>query len=200
MKRSGRMLFIVLLVGILSACGVNHNNTKKNQITVADRTEKENIILSTVANESFLFDFVNTDYEEVTLWVEKYESGKLVDERVAGIGTDIGEAGTIVVAVGDLIEGEHEQVFYLGIGDANGGASGRFLFPKPGGEIVTTYGGLTKEKTLTEEEMVLMTVAFSDDEFGVSSISNDFYEDPIAHHNELEKHHTVYVLKAAFMQ
>ena len=44
-------------------------------------TEREEVILLSTADKSFVFDFnVDDNYKDVAVWVEKYELGKLVGE------------------------------------------------------------------------------------------------------------------------
>ncbi|QUW23614.1 hypothetical protein JSQ81_08980 [Sporosarcina sp. Marseille-Q4063] len=75
-------IIVALLVFVLSACVTN--NAKSNTISAVGLTERENAILSTTSDISFVFDF-NTDseYKEVSVWIEKYELGKLVDDKIS---------------------------------------------------------------------------------------------------------------------
>jgi len=58
---------------------------------------------------------------------------------------------------------------------------------------------LANEKTLKNgKENVLATIAYSNNEFGISSISNDFYENPKANLDELSEYDVAYLFKAVF--
>mgnify|MGYP003449052700 FL=1 len=50
--------------------------SNKNTISVAALTDRENAILSSITDRSFVYAF-NTakEYKEVTVWIERYESG-----------------------------------------------------------------------------------------------------------------------------
>ena len=87
-----RVLFFAMLTSLvlsLVACDDSNSNLKINTVSDAKLTEREKVILSSMADKSFVFDFkVDDKYEEVAVWVEKYESGNLVGE-VNCISTEI---------------------------------------------------------------------------------------------------------------
>ena len=90
MKR--RVLFfamLTMLVFTLVACDDGNSNLKINTVSDAKLTEREEVILLSTADKSFVFDFnVDDNYKDVAVWVEKYELGKLVGE-VNHISTQI---------------------------------------------------------------------------------------------------------------
>lgn len=81
MKRSLFTPILILLVASLGACD-RYNSKSENTLFEANLTEREQGILSATAEKSFVFDF-NTDgkYKKVSVWVEKYESGKMVGDK-----------------------------------------------------------------------------------------------------------------------
>lgn len=96
---------------ILSACG-GHSKPEENIISAAELSERENAILSTTANQSFVFDFnVDGKYKEASVWVEKYESGKLVNDSISGIKSDIKENGSIIFTTSIHGDDQKQQIF-----------------------------------------------------------------------------------------
>src|SRR5699024_3188990 len=97
MKRSFVTLVLVLLVFALVAC--NDSNSKSNTISAVELTDRENMILSTTSDQSFVFDFkIGSEYKEISVWIEKYEVGELVDDRLSHITTEVEESGSIMFA------------------------------------------------------------------------------------------------------
>lgn len=64
----------------------------------------------------------------------------------------------------------------------------------------SVWGNFEGEKTFNEGEVVLGNICYSSDENGMSSLTNDFYDDVEAHMNELEEYEVVYLLKAEFVK
>ncbi|GIN90538.1 hypothetical protein J6TS1_31690 [Siminovitchia terrae] len=199
MKKLFGTLILILLVGSLGACSNNNSNT---MISAANVNEREETILSTITSESFLFDFNNTEYKEVAVWVEKYESGKLVDDQLGYMTTQVDKKGSIILATAKASDNEKQQTFHIGVGDQDGTSSASVLDKKPkdADAMSIVYSGLPEEKTLDGGEILLANIAYSNNEFGTSSISNQFYEDPEAHMDELNEYNVVYLFKAKFMK
>src|SRR5690625_6389674 len=201
MKKLFELIVIILLIGSLAACSHNNSNTKSNRISVADLSDREDTILSTITSKSFVFTFNNTDYREVTLWIEKYEDGELVDDQLGSMTTQVGERGSIVLANAKL-DHEEQLSFLIGTGDEDGTASDHVLDEILRNEDFssTVYSGLPGEKTLDDDEIVLANIAYSNNEFGMSSISNQFFEDPEIHMDELKEYSVAYLFKVVFVE
>jgi len=189
----------VVLIGLMSACD-SVGNEKSDYISEADLDEREEMILTTVADQSFVFDYNNTSYEEVSVWIEKYESGEMVNDELGYMTTDIDEQGSIIFATAIDEEPHEKETFYLGVGDENGTSSST-----PSDEAALTSenmsivsGSFTEEIAIDKDETVLASIAYSNDEHGVSSISSDFYENPENNLEELEEYDVVYLFKIAF--
>lgn len=75
------VILMILLVFLLGACD-NSSTSESNEIAGADLNEREDTILSTTSDNSFVFDYhIEKEYEEVVVWIEKYASGELVDDK-----------------------------------------------------------------------------------------------------------------------
>ncbi len=187
---------VALLMFVVSGCA---NNT--NMISVSELTERENAILSTTSDKSFVFDFqVDSEYTEVTVWIEKYESGKLIDKEVSSLTTDVkNRNGSIIFTNAYLIDGEKNRTFNLGISN-NGGVSSvnnLELTSNASANMASTWSTLEGKVDLAESEQLLAGIGYSSDEI-MSSLSSDIYEDFEGQMNELEKYDVLYLLKVKF--
>lgn len=199
MNRLFGALIFVLLFGSLSACVSDDSNPAENMISTADINDREETILSTTADEAFLFDY-RTTYDEVTVWVEKYEHGELADDRLGLLTTQTDEKGSIILATTPN-QKESGHPFSIGIGDKNGTASSTVLdenFEDAGDFASKVFGALPEEETLDDGEIVLADIAYVNDESSINSISDTFYEDPKAHLDVLKEYDVVYLFKAIF--
>lgn len=197
------VFLISLLVLSLSACNNGNSNSKSNVISAVDLNEREDVILSTISEESFVFDFnIDTEYKEVGVWLEKYESGELVDDKLGYMTTQTDKNGTIILATSKSNDNEKKHAFNIGIGDKNGTSSTNFS-DKDSNDICdmqSVSGEILKEVKLTGKEIMLAYIAYSNDENSISSLSTDFYEDPEAHVGELAEYDVAYLLKVEFMK
>lgn len=200
MKRLYAILILALMVFALNACD-NSNST--NTISVVELTEREDAILSTTSDKSFVFDFnIDNAHKEVSVWTEKYESGELVDDKLSHITTEVEESGSIIFATSKTNEKEIQSTFNIGI-ESNGGTYSISNFDtnsKVLDNMSSVWGNFQGEETSNQGEIVLANICYSEDENTMSSLSTDFYEDPEGHMDELEEYDVVYLLKAEFIK
>ncbi|SES63029.1 hypothetical protein SAMN05216389_101150 [Oceanobacillus limi] len=189
-----------VLVCVLSAC--EHNISDSNIISTAELTERENTILSTTSEKSFVFDFqLDSEYEEISVWIEKYEFGKLVDDELSYISTTAEQDGSIIFTTSQN-NNEMGKAFHVGIG-SNGGTdtiNGIDLNSSGLGEMSSVWGNFQGEKNLDNGEVVLANICYSSDENGMQSLTTNFYDDVEGNMDELEKYDVSYLLKAEFMK
>ena len=201
MKRIFTTLIIVLLLFVLSAC--SNSNSNSNTISVAELTDRENTILSTTSDKSFVFDFeIDGEYKEVSVWIEKYEAGELVDVRLSEITTQIKENGSIIFTNPKTIETEKQHTFNIGIG-SNGGTASISGFDTNSIDFDTmasVWGSFPEELPLNQDELVLANICYSNNDSGMSSLTTDFYEDPDGSINKLKEYDVAYLLKAEFIK
>jgi len=195
-----KRLFIILalLVFVLSAC-VN-NNAKSNTISAVELTERESAILSTTSDKSFVFDFnIDSAYKEVSVWIEKYELGKLVDDKISSISTPVEENGSIIFATSKADGSRKQHTFNIGI-SGNGSLGSISNFETNSDDLdamASVWGNLQEENNSIEGELVLASICYSSDG-SMSSLTSDFYKDVDGHMSELEDYDVVYLLKAEF--
>ncbi len=198
------MTIVLMVVFIFSACSNDTNastNTNKNPNTIVDSelTDREEAILSTVSNQSFVFDFnIEDEYNEVSLWIEKYEFGELIDEQIGHFTTEVVKNGSIIFT---SVESEAIQMFNIGV-YSNGGTTSIIT-----SDIVSTKGvedrstvweNNSEEIDVEDEEIVLASIGFSWDEDSMVSFSSEFYSDNERRIEELENYGVVYLLKSKF--
>lgn len=195
-----KKLIFIMLVSLwtisLTAC----SGVESNTIVEAELTDRENEILSTTSKLSFVFDFnIDNEYKEVSLWIEKYEFGELVDER-GGIGTEVMEEGSIIFTTNEPINNQNETLFTIGVISNEGTASGRTsdLVPVQGTEgRFTIVGNINEEMDITDEEIVLASIGFSWEE-SISSFSPDLYTNAEHRSTMLENYEVAYLLVTKF--
>lgn len=197
-----KLLVVLMFLCVLTLSACKSNNSKANIISAVDLTEREDTIISTISNHSFVFDYtVDTAYKEVALWVDKYELGELTEEKLGHMTTQIDkDSGTMILATPRAGDEKNQQTYYIGVGEQDMTSSVIFTDGERSDteNFATVFGQLTGEKSISNGENVLATIAYSDNEFGTSSVSNDFYQDPKSHIDELNKYNIVYLFKAEF--
>ena len=202
-ERMKKVLYIVLMtmiVVVLGACSGNETNT----ISVADMTEREKNILSLITDDAFLFDFdVDDTYQDVSVWVEKYESGKLVGEKINDTTAPVYGKGSLIFTVVQNPDDENQFTFTTGIkteGDEESdlSSSSSLVTGKKGLENASITTRKVEESLPLNGEMVLASICYTLDENGATSLSSDFYEDPKNNMDELKEFDVVYVMKAEF--
>lgn len=200
LKKSIIITLVTMLAFTLSACA--NNNTEANIIVRAELTDRENAILSTTSNQEFVFDFhIESEYKEAAVWIEKYEFGKLVDERIGYLTTEIENNGSIILTMDDLNASENQIFFNIGINSngVTGSSTISEIISTKGRDSRSSLGGsITDKMEITNDAMVLASIVFAWDKSSMSSFPNEFYIDAERGNSELENHEVVYLLKSAF--
>lgn len=82
MKKIILSIILSLLSFSLVACKADDQKSE-NSLSVPELTAREKAILENSSEHSFLIDFnVDETYKEMSVWVEKYEFGKLVEPEM----------------------------------------------------------------------------------------------------------------------
>ncbi len=199
-----KKVFIIAIASILaltlSAC--ENNSVKSNTIVHAELTDREIGILSTTSSQSFVFDFtIESEYKEASVWIDKYEFGKLVDERIGYLTTEIENNGSIIFTVTEPNASDNQTFFKIGIN--SNGNTGSSTIP----DIVSTkgtddrssiWGNFSEEMDITNEQMILASIGFSWGEGSMISFSSESYRDAERLIGELENYEVVYLLRSKF--
>lgn len=211
MKRVERMkkIFFIALLALLTFTLIACTNSKlaSNTIVDAELTDREESILSTTSNQSFVFDFnVGSEYKEATMWVEKYEFGELVDERIGYFTVnEVLEDGSIIFTTSQSNDAENQILFNMGINSSDGTSSSTasttttdIVSNKDSEWIV--WGSISEEMDVTNEEMILASIGYSWDEGSTASFSPEFFADVERRSNALENYQVVYLLMCKFTE
>lgn len=198
MKRTLTILISALLIFILSACDDNNSNT----ISVAELTDRENAILSSSSDNSFVFDFnIDKEYKEVTVWLEKYESGNLVEDKIGDLTVQVEGDGSIIFTTSKTNNSQNQSTFNIAI-SSKAGVSSINVFDQNSyslDDMSSVWGPFPRENTFIEGKVVLGSICYSKDGM-MNSLTDDFYQDVDGHINELEKYDVVYLFKADFIK
>lgn len=199
-----KKLFTILILGLLTLALVacSQNNTEENTVSASELTDRENTILSTTSDKSFVFDInIDSEYEEVAVWIEKYESGNLVDDSLGYITTQTEQNGSIIFSL-TKNNNENTNIFNVGVGADGGATSMNVSDENLNGleNMGSVWGSIPEKKALDNGEVVLASICYSDDENGMQSLTKDFYGDTASHMNELEKYNVAYLLKVEFIK
>lgn len=202
MRKTLFIVIVLMLAFTLSACA--NNNVKSNTIVNAELTDREIGILSTTSSQSFIFDFnIESEYKEVGVWIEKYEFGKLVEERIGYITAEIENNGSIILAVVEPSTSENQAFFNIGIN--SNGVTGASTIP----DIISTkgtddrssvWGNFSEEMDITNGQMILASIVFAWNKNPMASFSTDFYKETEPRISELENHEVVYLLRSEFIK
>ncbi|QKY71419.1 hypothetical protein [Lentibacillus sp. CBA3610] len=193
--RLGILILITIFAFVLSACDSDSSNTKTdtNTISSTDLSKMEKAILSTTSDESFVFNFnIDNKYNEMSVHVEKYKKGELVDDKLTQISLEVsdGEGTIIITSQKDNAEVNH-SAFNIGI--SSGGSTGSTSVLDNDVEKKGTMGTFQENEISIENgEAVLSGIAISNNENNSMSFRSNFYEDS----SEMKKYDVVYLFKA----
>ncbi|MHA6253088.1 hypothetical protein [Oceanobacillus sp. CAU 1775] len=194
-------ILLVLFLIVLSACT---NNSSNNTISLAELTDREDSILSTTTDKAFIFDFeTDGEYEIVSVWIEKYESGELIDELLNELTSQIDENGSIIITIPKTMNTGKQHTFNIGVG-SNGTTGSLSNYDTNSIELsnmASVWGNFPGELSIDDDELLLAHICYTQDEYGrMSSLSTDFYDDPEANIDKLEEYDVVYLFKAVFVK
>lgn len=189
-----RILFLItisIFFLLLSACN------EENTFAGAELSERDQALISTVSEQSFVFDFqIEEEYKQITVWVDKYEFGELVDEKISEMTTDIERNGMIIFTITPIPDDRNETIFGISVSSDKGSSSSRGVQKLIGTEQ-SAWGSNPMENIPLEGTATLASISFANGH-GMSSLSSDFYTDLDKHLNEIKEYDVVYVLKSEF--
>lgn len=181
------MLFSTACVG---------NKIATNTISSSDLTEREEVLLASTSDQSFVFDFnVDGTYKQVNLWVEKYEFGKKVGEPLAGIGVGVEKKGTIIFSTPKM-SNKNELMFNISV-DGNGLASGGSGLEIVKKNLTKISGSRLMKDHPISGKLVLAAICYSK-ETSMQSLSDDFYTDADRNIDEIRDYDVVYLVRSEF--
>ncbi|MEK3766179.1 hypothetical protein [Solibacillus sp. FSL K6-4121] len=174
--------------------------SNKNTISVAALTDRENAILSSITDQSFVYDFnTEKEYKEVSVWIERYESGNLAENKIAELTMEVEGEGSIIFSTSKTNSSSKEMPFSITISN-NESVSSIYASDtnsKNLDNMSSVWGNFRGDNISIADEVVLGSICYSNDG-RMNSLTAEFYQDVNGHINEIEKYEVVYLLKANF--
>ncbi len=170
-----------------------------NSISEAKLSEREKAILTSTAEQSFVFDFTTDDhYKEAEVWVDKYEAGKFIGE-VNHLSMEIKNSGTMIFTTSRMSQESDPATFTVSIssdGNIGTGWNPEMINKE---EMSAIWGSNSSDAISIEEDIVLGYIGYArNEQESVSSLSTGFYGDMENRMDELGKFDIVYLLKCKF--
>lgn len=119
MKRMNKMkkiqfIPILILISLMSACTNGSAASQSNTIVEAKLNEREEAILSTTSDQSFIYDFkVDSEHTKADVWIEKYEYGELVEEKYVQMSAEVNEKGSVLVTLAASLEDKKQTLINI---------------------------------------------------------------------------------------
>ncbi|MDQ0226468.1 hypothetical protein [Metabacillus niabensis] len=201
MKRIFVLLLAIPIAITLVSCSQKETKAE-NTISVANLTNREEAILSITSDKSSVFEFQldNRKYKQLSLWVEKYELGKLVNEEINFMTTEVEGKGTIIFTASQPDDEQNQFEFHIGVesnrSTSSANAVDSLANASPDG---VSYSWETNQSISIKNEMVFSSICISKPGAeGMSSLSTEFYQDVDRHIDKLKEYDTVYLLRGEF--
>jgi hypothetical protein len=197
MKKIILSIILSLLSFSLVACKADDQKSE-NILSVPELTAREKAILENSSEHSFLIDFsVDDTYKEMSVWVEKYEFGKLVEPEMGRMTTGIEKNGTIIFTTSKTDDDQERSMFNVSI--QNDAGTDTVTYPETIDEMDSSvWGSAGKLKINSTNKLALASICYSSGNEGIRSLSTDFYGDTEGHIDELKKYDVVYLLRSEF--
>ncbi|MES9737757.1 hypothetical protein ABWK46_10485 [Peribacillus frigoritolerans] len=197
MKKIYLSIILSLLSFSLVACKAVEPKSE-NILSVPELTAREKAILENSSEHSFLIDFsVDDTYKEMSVWVEKYEFGKLVEPEMGRMTTGIEKNGTIIFTTSKTDDDQERSMFNVSIQNDDG--TDTVTYPETIDEMDSSvWGNAGKLKINSTNKLALASICYSSGNEGIRSLSTDFYGDTEGHMDELKKYDVVYLLRSEF--
>ncbi|MBS4179421.1 hypothetical protein [Lederbergia citrea] len=195
-KKFFRLGILVLAAFSLIAC-TNNNKKSTNTVSPSKLTEREQSLLFAITDQLFVFDFnVDQSYEQISVWVDKYEFGKKVEAPIIDMSSGVKDKGTIVFTTVNTTE-DNKSIFNVSVNNAEGMSSGSNL-EKVLTNVSIISGDIQEENTPIAGQMVLASMVFAKGEKVKDTISQDFYQDVNGHIDQIKDYDVVYLLMCEF--
>ncbi|MED3910662.1 hypothetical protein P4597_16025 [Peribacillus simplex] len=196
-----KKIFLSIILSLLSlslvACKANDPKSENN-LSVPELTAREKAILENTAEHSFLIDFnIDDTYKEMSVWVEKYEFGKLVEDEKGRMTTGVEKNGTILFTTSKTDEEQDQSMFNISIQNDDGITTA--TYPETIDEKDSSVSGSAGQLNINStNKLALASICYSSGNEGIRSLSTDFYGDMDGHMEELKEYDVVYLLRSEF--
>ncbi|AOH56773.1 hypothetical protein ABE28_020585 [Peribacillus muralis] len=169
-----------------------------NALSVPKLTAREQAILANTSENAMLIDFnVDDTYKELSVWVEKYEAGNLVEAEKGRMKAEIKKNGTIIFTTSKTDDDQKLSMFNVTI--QNDGGTTTATYPEKMDKKDPSVSGSPDKIDLKKtNKPVLWSICYSSSQEGIRSLSADFYHDMDSHIDELKSYDVVYLLRSEF--
>ena len=173
MKKIILSIIISLLSFSLVACKAD-DPKPENTLSVPELSAREKAILENTSEHSFLIDFnVDDTYKKMSVWVEKYEFGKLVEPEMGRMTTAIKDNGTIIFTTSKTVDGQNLSMFNISIQNDDG--TDTATYPETIDEKDSSvWGSPSKFNINNTKKLALASICYSSGDEGMHSLSNGF--------------------------
>lgn len=192
----------MFLVIILASCNQEkvekiHKNTIKDSKLDA---HEENMLKAVAGNILFTYD-VSVDElgGKLEVWLEKYEYGQLLDEKIGGMGSDVFKDGQILATI-QKIPDSSNALLKLAIVDESGYSSLENIFELPYNSAYGHSSFLGEATPLTGDMAIGQIIYSGEGPLGIKSSWGELVNDPAAVANELKKYPVVYLVRCSFKE
>ena len=94
-----RLMVCTFILFLLSACGGSEED-ENNIIAAAELSEREKTLLhATAGNIQFIYNLSLESQGVLNVWLDKYEYGELIEEKIGSVEAAVNEKGQILVAL-----------------------------------------------------------------------------------------------------
>lgn len=199
MKKIGIRVSFVLFLLLLAACSSSNETELENALSEVDLTNREKFLLSSTSDHFVVFDFqADKKYKQISVWVDQYEFGKLVGQKLNHITMEIEETGTLIFAKSKQLGDEGNITFNISV-ESNHASGGTSTTQKVVTTNQSTWGSNPLEEIPINGSIILATMSSSNGN-GMSSLSSEFYTDLDSRIGEIADYDVVYVLKSEFLE
>lgn len=194
----------VLIVAILAVACVNSPTRSSNMISPSVLSDKEKMFLSFAGTQYFAFDYVtDKEYRWAEIWVERYERGiSAGDTGRMSVPLEPDKKGMLIATAEEKDNGICDWITGISAGGSMGKGESTQSFPlEENASLISASSQRHGEILIDESEIVLAGVCYkvnSTDGGSITALTDDFFNDPEDHQDELVENDLVYLVKCRF--
>ena len=192
-----RLALCTFFLFLLSACG-NSEPEENNTIAAAELSEREKTLLhATAGNILFVYNLSLESQGVFDVWVEKYEYGELIEEKIGSVEAAVSKKGQILVALIEVPQSKQTIVRVAIINDTGYESNeGMIALPDIG---AFGYGTLiSNEGTTLNKDMAIGQLIYSGESNFFKTSQESLGNNPVAIIKELKDHSEVYLIRSSF--
>lgn len=195
MKKLFVVLLFFLFIFVISACVHINSKTNTNKISTANLSRMDTAILSTDSDNPFVYKYyAGAKDTKLSVWIEKYKKGKLVNPKLAHLSSEVRNNGYIILTLHNEKNDTSHTTFHIGINSGRNTMT-TSVEDNDATNMSSFEGRFQGVKSIRDGEVVLGGIASSKDKDSSTSFRLKFYKNP----SEMKKFNIVYIFKAKFL-